>query len=361
MAHAFRENIAFIESAQSQIDTEAGVIRGVKILGRISRNGREYTDRAMEQAKKLYEGRAVNTDHPDRSQPQADRKVSERFGVLEAIVLKADGVYGDLKYLKTHPQAATIVEMAQRMPGMVGLSHNAQGSLTRKGDKWQVESLESVRSVDLVADPATNRGLFESEATMTLSVREIFQASKNPRLVALIEDDMAPPMDSPVDVGTDSGSDDQIKSAFMAAMAALLDEPDKATASTKARKLLSAYFGIKDDGEQTTESTQGKSMAELAELQEQVKDLTERNRLADARESVRKLVDAAKAVITDAQLKAAMNLQESDRQAFVDLLPKQKTSAPPATSPPRFSQMNESVDPNLKVPEPKDFASAIRG
>src|SRR5690606_32058205 len=45
-----------------RVDRAAGVIRGVKILGTTSRNGRTYTDAALEQAAKLYEGLGVNID-----------------------------------------------------------------------------------------------------------------------------------------------------------------------------------------------------------------------------------------------------------------------------------------------------------
>ena len=34
----------------------------------------------------------------------------------------------------------------------------------RKGDRWSVREITAVRSVDLVADPATTQGLFESKA-----------------------------------------------------------------------------------------------------------------------------------------------------------------------------------------------------
>jgi len=143
-------------------DTEAGVIKGVRILGRQSLNGREYTPEAITNAMSLYEGRPVNLDHPDRSRPTSERSVKDRFGWLVNVHQANDGLEGDLHYLKSHPQSAQIVEAAQRNPAMIGLSHNADGRTSRRNGKTLVEEIIGVRSVDLVADPATTKSLFES-------------------------------------------------------------------------------------------------------------------------------------------------------------------------------------------------------
>jgi phenylpyruvate tautomerase PptA (4-oxalocrotonate tautomerase family) len=78
--------------------------------------------------------------------------------------LEADGVYADLHYLTRHPLAEMIAEAAERMPEALGLSHNAEGRTTRQGDAEIVEEITRVVSVDLVSDPATTLGLFESLA-----------------------------------------------------------------------------------------------------------------------------------------------------------------------------------------------------
>jgi hypothetical protein len=46
----------------------------------------------------------------------------------------------------------------------VGLSHNVLARTTRQGDDTVVEAITKVQSIDLVADPATTRGLFEQNA-----------------------------------------------------------------------------------------------------------------------------------------------------------------------------------------------------
>src|SRR5262245_54528473 len=148
----------------AKVDRAAAVIRGVKVLGLHSGNGNDYTTAVLEKALPLYESQRVNLDHPLRSAKKEDRKVSERFGKLQAVRLGADGLYGDLAYNPHHPMAESLLWWAENMPDCIGLSQNGHGTGKKKPDgRWQVESITSVQSVDLVADPATTKSLFEAE------------------------------------------------------------------------------------------------------------------------------------------------------------------------------------------------------
>ncbi|MFN5532847.1 MAG: hypothetical protein ACK5F7_19885, partial [Planctomycetaceae bacterium] len=149
-------------SESPQVDREAGVIRGVKILGKTSRNHRVYSPEALAQAAQLYEGLAVNVDHPRERTPATPRQVADGLGWLAGVHVTDEGVYGDLHFLRTHPQAAMLAEAAERNPRRFGLSHNAEGRLVRREGRWVVESVARVHSVDVVQNPATNQGLFES-------------------------------------------------------------------------------------------------------------------------------------------------------------------------------------------------------
>jgi hypothetical protein len=157
-----REEAAF--SDHRNIDRANAVIRDVKPLGRYSANGREYSDQSMSDATRLYEGVEVFFDH-DRENPRRERRVLESIGVLRNPYRKGDAVYANLHYLASHPDTPTMLERINR--GMrIGLSHNAEGKSRREGGKTIIESLSRVHSVDLVLNPATNSGLFESrEAT----------------------------------------------------------------------------------------------------------------------------------------------------------------------------------------------------
>jgi hypothetical protein len=166
--------------ARESIDRTAGVIRGVKILGRESKNGYSYNDKALNEAKSLYDNAPVYLNHPDRKEAGKERRIEEGFGQIQNPVVKADGVYGDIHYLTTHPHASQIAERAERMPASFGLSQNAVGSVTpgKNGGKGICESVTKVHSVDIVTSPATTKGLFESFAGETISAKDLIDSVK---------------------------------------------------------------------------------------------------------------------------------------------------------------------------------------
>lgn len=149
-------------AAGGRVDAQAGVIRDVQILGRVSKNRRTYSEAALQQAASLTEGASVFLNHPHRREASAERDLAHKIGWLENVRVSGGAVRGDLHLLLTHPQAATVLEAAQKNPGLMGLSHCAEGSVKNS----VVESVERVYSVDLVHNPATSRGLFEDAAML---------------------------------------------------------------------------------------------------------------------------------------------------------------------------------------------------
>jgi hypothetical protein len=149
-----------------RVDRE-GVLRGVKLLGPHSRNGRRYLPEALAEAVSLYEGAKVNVNHA-HSGPLAARDYRDRIGVIRAVEARADGLFGDLHFNPRHALAEQLLWDAEHAPENVGLSHNVQARTRRDGEQTVVEAIVHVQSVDLVADPATTQGLFESEAAPSL-------------------------------------------------------------------------------------------------------------------------------------------------------------------------------------------------
>lgn len=158
---------SLIEYADSRgrtlaVDAAQGIIRGVKVLGLESKNGRTYTQEAIRQAVGLYEGAKVNVNHPAGRADQP-RDYRDRIGALRHVRAESDGLYADLHYNTKHPLAEQLAWDAQHAPENVGLSHNVEGKTITKGGRLFVETITKVTSVDLVADPATTRGLFEQD------------------------------------------------------------------------------------------------------------------------------------------------------------------------------------------------------
>ncbi len=148
-----------------RVDRQAGVIRGVKVLGLESRNGRSYLPEALAQAAPLYEEAKVNVNHP-RGNPGGPRDYQDRIGTVRNVALRAgEGLFADFCFNPKHALAEQLIWDAEHAPENVGFSHNVEARTARRGDRVVVEAITRVQSVDLVADPATTRGLFESQGT----------------------------------------------------------------------------------------------------------------------------------------------------------------------------------------------------
>lgn len=157
-------------SKADKIDRDAGVLYGLSILGADSMNGRKYTESAMKNACRLYEGKPSNANH---NTGKADASVYDRLGVWRNPRYQNGRIFGDFHYLKSHPLAERLVEAAERpdLHTVFGFSHDAQGAERPGSGGSIIESIEEVFSVDLVADPATNRGLYESDRRQNMSKR----------------------------------------------------------------------------------------------------------------------------------------------------------------------------------------------
>jgi len=157
----------YVDSRQQRlrVDRAAGVIRGVKLLGLSSRNGRRYREGALIEAVGLYEGAKVNINHP-KGHPLSPRDYQDRLGVVRGVVFRAsEGLFGDLHFNPKHALSEQLVWDAEHAPQNVGMSHNVLARTSRDGDETVVEAITKVQSIDLVADPATTSGLYEHVAT----------------------------------------------------------------------------------------------------------------------------------------------------------------------------------------------------
>lgn len=216
--------------AAESVDAAAHVVRGVKVLGFESANGRIYPPAVVKAAVGIYEGRQVNVDHGPK--PGAPRRVADRFGNIKNVrFVEGSGLHADLYYNPKHKLAEQIAWAAEHDKGSMGFSHDA---LLRFADKQQrgrdvVEEIVSAKSVDLVADPATTRGFFEEESYMDPATDPTPAAGADP-VEALLES-IASKITAIV-----KGKDDS--KTKMRAIADLLKKQDK-------------LMALLDDGEET--------------------------------------------------------------------------------------------------------------
>lgn len=303
-----------------KVDRETGVIRGVKILGSESKNGRTYTPQAMAQAAKLYEGRKVNIDHMMRE--GTERPFRDVFGELRNVRLEEGAVYGDLHFLKSHPLAEQVCEAAERFPTQFGLSHDAEGRTARQGGKLIVESVIAVHSVDLVNTPATNAGLFESvtstgkERRMKLKLRELVESLDHKVYTARLKEmdtgvgDM--PAEMPEEAG-DMSAEDQITGAFRSMVIAVLDDEslDVPGKVAKIKQILQTQEKLTTGSEPTAETTpttesdtpEDKMAESLSRLQKTLDAIT-------LRDSCRTLIEGAGKQVTPERLELLVKAKD---------------------------------------------------
>lgn len=144
------------------VELKDNLIKGVKILGIKSKNGRTYPLEVMQKSLHMYENAIVALDHVQHDKP---RSVTDIFGRIKNPRMTKDGIVGDLEYNNQHPYAKAFEYFVDNDPAAVGLSHEAvaRTKMDYKTGEEIVEDIVEVEAVSLVANPATNpKGLFES-------------------------------------------------------------------------------------------------------------------------------------------------------------------------------------------------------
>jgi hypothetical protein len=297
--HVLREEVL---QSGLQVDEQAGIIRGVKILGFTSVNRRRYLREAVAEALPGYEGMRVNLDHvgPADQQLTARRSVKDRIGKLTGTRLAEDGAYADLHYNPAHPYGPAIAWAAKNQPDTLGLSHVAigQGKPDKDGT-FIVNKIVSVRSVDLVADPATTKGLFED-----------------------MEPELNPAAAEPEDEGYE---------ASIGKLVCEILKDGELSMDDKKKKILQA-LKLMDDDEEDEKGSEEEDKDGDDEEEESVDPKKELARLK-AEKKARQMCEAAKVSVTEAFIEAlavlknekAMKRLIEDRKAVVN---KPRSAAP---------------------------------
>jgi hypothetical protein len=161
-------------------DDNGGIIRGVKLLGIRSKNRRNYdTPGVRKTGVSMLEGVQGYIDH--LATAQTPRSYRDKIGVVENVKYRSgEGHFGDIRYNPKHPSADQFLWDVKNAPKSLGMSINAKykpGKTDNDGNPV-VESLELVRSVDIVTKPATADGIFEHEVPdedeeMTLDIKTL--------------------------------------------------------------------------------------------------------------------------------------------------------------------------------------------
>jgi hypothetical protein len=229
-------------STSAKVDREAGVVRNVKLIGFESKNGRVYPPHVLKAAVHLYENAKVNIDHPVSGATEA-RSYSDRFGMIKAVrFVEGSGLFGDFHYNPKHQVAEQFAWDAENNPASMGFSHNATLRLGPKTNGKQViESIIAIRSMDLVADPATTTSLFESEDPNAMDDQPMTPSASDPK--------------------------DQIKAAFKQMISAAIDDEslDMKSTMAKIKEIMKAQEKLMGGGSSAPETEEKDDMEKPAE------------------------------------------------------------------------------------------------
>lgn len=335
MATRLRETVLNEGLPADAVDEEGGVIKGVALLGRDSKNGRRYSPKAMQDAARLYEGASVNIDHRSKSAPTSERGFMEGGGIIRNASVDQDGskVRGDFHFLKSHPASALIVESAKRFPASFGFSHDAEGETKPDRNGVLVESIETVHSIDIVRRPATNSGLFESEdddmsKARSSTVKKILEAATDSplksRLSKLVEMD-AVAADMPVDaMPAESDPNEDVKAALKKAGAAIVGKMiDGDLDPSEALKKLKELVGMSEKMDAGGDSSSGGGDTPPA-VQESIRNLEHRLNVSDAKN----LLLESKRAATPERIEAVAMLAPEKRKKLVESWPAEGESKP---------------------------------
>lgn len=342
-------------SGPLRVDREQGIIYGAKIVGLVSGNGQRYRPEALQRAKPLYEGAKVNINHPSRLRPGDDRKAEDRFGKLKNVRDAEDGLYADVHYLKSHPMANRVADAAENpeLSDVFGFSQNARVTESLENGQVVYESITRVRSVDLVADPATTRGIFES-----LEVEPIMDPVTTPEAAPATSTDMTLQMflDKATEIFNGEG--------------------DPASKAKQIGALAKTLLKVSDDiqqavtGSQTADATSDSSAEEEATVTESRNEaavLRRENERLRRREKARDVLESQGIPADNARITALAALDnDADQKALIGTWQgKGGTAAKPRSVPASTnvmeSQQTTTAQQQGKWDDPKQAAAALLG
>lgn len=194
----FTEHFSAVIGESANFDEDNMVVTGVSVLGPVSKNQRRYPVEVQEAALPLFEGAKAYLNHPTSKEMSDPRRVQDLIGEHKNIRMSGDMTYSDLHLIDNATVREHLVPIIKNKPHLVGNSIVVRGNSIREKDGWEkVTKILAVRSIDVVAEPATTHGMYESESqtppsedTMDLKKLTLEELrAERPDLVAVITGD----------------------------------------------------------------------------------------------------------------------------------------------------------------------------
>jgi hypothetical protein len=168
-----QEGLDLIESWPSgiikhaSINRAGSVIEGTTLITGTSQNGkngkRRYPEFVLRKIAAMAEGLPAYLNHTTPELAFKTRPVQDLVGRHRNVRYDAatESVKSDL-HVAPH-QAALVFSLAEKFGDHIGNSLVSKGQISMEGDTEVVQDVFTLRSADLVSDPASTKGLFESK------------------------------------------------------------------------------------------------------------------------------------------------------------------------------------------------------
>jgi hypothetical protein len=146
---------------------DLNIIEGTVLITALSQNGagkggRRYSDQALKQIASMAEGLPAYLNHVAPEQAFKPRDVKDLIGVHRNVrYYPREGKITSDLHVMEH-QAPLVFGIAEKLGDHIGNSLVSRGLVQMEGETEVVKEVLAVRSADIVSDPATTRGLFES-------------------------------------------------------------------------------------------------------------------------------------------------------------------------------------------------------
>lgn len=151
---------------EGTFDRKNMVIKDHVVLGPLSKNGYRYPVATQEAAirGKIFEGAKAYLNHPSAKEMGDARDVRDLIGEHKNVRLNGEKTYSDLFLVNNRTVQDHVLPIAESAPHLIGSSVVIRGKMKKvEGDLPEIEAIYACRSIDLVSEPATTNGLYESE------------------------------------------------------------------------------------------------------------------------------------------------------------------------------------------------------
>ena len=186
-----QESVDLVEAApggtikHANINRALNVIEGTTLIGPHSGNGtnrkRRYSDGALKKIASMAEGLPGYLNHvkpEDAFKPRDVRDLAVRHRNVR-FDAATQTVKSDMYVLPEH--ASLVFGLAEQFGDHIGNSLVSRGLIQMEGDTEVVTDIVQVRSADLVTDPASTKGLFESQGAgdRTVTLTDLIESLKS--------------------------------------------------------------------------------------------------------------------------------------------------------------------------------------